>query len=200
MLITYPGGLSAWRGRGRGLFPPAPTNPQNSPPRLVGPVTPFSPPNTPPQPIGRGRGRGFPPPSPSTPPPPLEDCSPPRRHHEAPLRQPCTMPLCLWLLGHFPPPTPYSVHDLEAPHIIMTYSLPNRPCFASSSGNGVAVPITIMCPLRCFSMTLLLPIHHKSTHTQSHLTLMCPSPIPMIMMLMQSGIRNPNPSNLHISP
>ena len=69
-----PGGLSARRGRGRGLSPPTPT--------------------TPPQPAWRGRGRGLSPPSPPTP-PPLEDHSPPVRCHEACLRQPWTMPLCL---------------------------------------------------------------------------------------------------------
>ena len=61
MLVSGLGGLSTWRGRGRGLSPPTPTTPQSTPPR----------------PIGRGRDRGFPPPSPPTPPPPLEDLTHP---------------------------------------------------------------------------------------------------------------------------
>ena len=92
MLIPCPGGLSTWQGRIRGVFPPTPTIPQDSQLRLVGPVVLFSPPGTSPQPIRRGRGRCFPPSSPPTPPPPLEDYSPPVRHWEALPRQPCTMP------------------------------------------------------------------------------------------------------------
>ena len=109
-----PRGSVCMERKGQGLFPPAPTIPQNSPPRLVGPVALFIPPSTPPQPIGRGKGRGFPPPSPPTSPQPLEDCSPPRRCHEVPIRQPCTMPLCLWPLGHFPahPPIQYMTQKL----------------------------------------------------------------------------------------
>ena len=78
------GGISARRGRGRGLSPPTPTMP--------------------PQPARRGRGRDV-----STPPTPpsLKDCSLPVRCCEAPLRLPCTMPLCLWPHGCFPCPPLY---------------------------------------------------------------------------------------------
>ena len=94
-LIPGLGGLSSWRGRGRGLSLPTPTTP----------------PSTPPQPLGRG----FPLPSPPDSPPPLEDCSPPMRHQEAPLRQPHTMPCCLQPHGRFPAPHPYAFNDPNAP-------------------------------------------------------------------------------------
>ena len=88
------GCLSSRRGRGRGLSLLIPT-----------------PASTLPRPLGRG----FPPSSSPDSPPPLEDCSPPRRHREAPLRQPCTMPCCLKPHGHFPAPPPYAFHDPNAP-------------------------------------------------------------------------------------
>ena len=88
------GGLSSRRGRGRALSIPT-----------------ITPPSTPPQPIGRG----FPPSSSPDSPSPLKDCSPPRRHQEAPLRQPHTMPHCLQPHGHFPAPPPYAFCDLNAP-------------------------------------------------------------------------------------
>ena len=96
-----------------------------------------TPPSTPPQPLGRG----FPPSSSPHSPSPLEDCSPPRRHQEASLRQPCTMPCCLQPHGHFPAPPPYAFHDLNAPHIMMTYSpqlqypLPVCNCFCDPNPN-----------------------------------------------------------------
>ena len=83
--MPEPGGLSLWRGRGSGLSLPTPTTP----------------PSTPPQPLGRG----FPPIATHFT-PPLDDCSLPRRHQEAPLRQPYTMPHCLQPHGHIPAPSP----------------------------------------------------------------------------------------------
>ena len=62
--MPEPGGLSSRRGRGRGFSLPIPTIP----------------PSTPPQPLGRG----FPLPSSPGLTPPLEDCSPPRRHQGGP--------------------------------------------------------------------------------------------------------------------
>ena len=85
-LVPGLGGFLSWRGKGRGLSLPTPTTP----------------PSTPPQPLDRG----FPLPSPPTSPPPLEDCSPPMRCQEAPLRQPHTMSHCLQPHGRFPPQPP----------------------------------------------------------------------------------------------
>ena len=68
----------------------------------------------------RGRGRGLSPPTPPTP-PPLEDHSPPVRCHEAPPRQPHTMPFCLWPHGCFPSPPPYTLCDPNAPCIMMNF-------------------------------------------------------------------------------
>ena len=85
-LTPGPGGPTSWRGRGRGLSL----------------LTPTTPPSTPHQSLGRGL------PLPCSPDlsPPLEDYSPPRRHQEAPLRQPHTMPCCLQPHGRCPAPTP----------------------------------------------------------------------------------------------
>ena len=131
-LVPRPGGLIKER-EGRGLSLPTPTTP----------------PATPPGPLGRG----FPLPSTPTSPPPLEYCSPPMRHHEAPLRQPHTMPCCLQPHGRFP--THHLCYVLpKGPHDMMT-------CFP---------PVIILCVYRLqlplpntfhdnpFPYTLLLPI------------------------------------------
>ena len=109
IIECHPGGLSSMRRRGRGLSPYLDTTCGGrgrglSPPA---PTIPF-------QPARRGRGRGLSPPTPLHP-QPLEDHSPPARCHEAPLRQPCTMALCLWPHGHFPSPPPYTFCDPNPP-------------------------------------------------------------------------------------
>ena len=102
--MPEPGGLSSWRGRGRGLSLPMPTTPPSTPPRSL--------------------GRGYPSSSPPVSPPPLEDCSLPRRCQEAPLRQPWTMLHCLQPHGHFPAPPPMLFMIQMCPNITMTYFPP----------------------------------------------------------------------------
>ena len=165
------GGLSSRRGRGRGLS-------------LLIPTT--TPPSTLPQPLGRG----FPPSSSPNSLPPLQDCSPPRRHQEAPLRQPCTMPHCVQPHSHFPAPTPYAFHDPNAPPYFEDLFPPiyNTLCLCVTASVN---PNSDISPQSLSSRPP--PPYLIPSHNQSLMTLMCFPQIPLIMIVIWIGICNPSP-------
>ena len=91
-------------------------------------------------------------------PPHLEDHSPSVRLHEAPLRLPRTMPLCLQPHGCFPSPTPlYSTQPKCSPHYDDLFLL-GMPPFVSSNVSGTVAPtIPISLPNSyCWSLLPLL--------------------------------------------
>ena len=155
------GGLSSRKGRGRALSLSIPTT---------------TPPSTPPQPIARG----FPPSSLPDSPPPLEDCSPPRR----PLRQPHTMPHCLQPYGHFPAPPPYAFHDSNAPQHYKDSFPPNYNTLCLCVIASVTQTKTYTPP-ESFPLDPLLPTPYLTpSHHQSLMTLMCSPQTPLIMIVI----------------
>ena len=96
MLVPGLGGLSSWRGRGRGLSPPTP---QSTPPRPVG-----------------GKRQRLPSSIPTNTSTTLRRSQTPVRHHETPLRQPQTMALCLCPMGISHPISLYHTGSQCPPH------------------------------------------------------------------------------------
>ena len=170
MLVPGLGGLSTWRGRGRGLFPPTPAIPQTCLPRPVWPVAPFTPLGMPPQPMGKRQRL------PSS--IPINTPSTHRRFHT-----PCEVlwgpsqttpnhaPLFMspWSFSNC---APYTVQDPNDPPYYDDLFLPQHATFNILQWQQISCPYHHYIPPPVCSMTLL-PLHPTYLNTVRVLRLWC---------------------------